>query len=213
MATRLRLPVAAPAAPAATRIRGSIPKLPRVYSEMTDDEVSEYLDEYHAGLREDASAARAFCNDETFGERPCGWASDEEITKTLANQCPFCGTYWYGEPRPPTELTSHFSYYQVAGRIVSLACQGPVVVRAVLKLIEQGSNRPPGASDFPEDCAEARLGEPGQSVTRCELLVPEGNEQDEIERVTSSKEVNCKACHPCSEGERCPCNQVIVVHI
>eukprot|EP00798_Chlamydomonas_sp_ICE-L_P005945 gene5945-33521_t len=135
-----------------------------------NDEVSnKYLEEYDAGLREDASAARAFCNYETFGERPCGWASEEERTKNLANQCPFCGTYWSGEPRPPTELTSHFSYYQLT-------------------------------SDYTGNCAAARLGEPDQTVTRCELLVPEGSEQDEIERVASSSGVNCKACHPCDEA-------------
>eukprot|EP00798_Chlamydomonas_sp_ICE-L_P020157 gene20157-26891_t len=95
---------------------------------------------------------------------------------------------------------------KVAGRIVSLACQGPVVVRAVLKLIDQGSRSRGGPAYFEEDCAEARLGEPTQSVTRCELLVPEGNDEDEIERVTRAKEVNCKACHPCYESEWCLCN-------
>ena len=161
----------------------------------------------------DAVGARAFCNSPSFTTTRCGWASEEEIAKTTSNQCPFCGTVWWGQATPPQIVTAHDTYFQLAGRQASLACRGRVVARAVLKLIDS-ENRLGGP--LPAKCAPARLDSesyglprgslvPHGLVTRCALELPNGPSGNETARAAAAtSEVNCSVCRPCDDAVACP---------
>lgn len=142
----------------------------------------------------DGEKARAFCNSPAFQDLQCGWASQEERSATTGSQCPFCGTTWSGASgatwKLPIELSAGASYYQRAGQVISLACNGLVLVRAVMQ-----------ALDTKNGTGCMRLFKDGNSttaITRCELAWPEGV-QPAAATVASAREVNCQQCEWCSE--------------
>jgi hypothetical protein len=57
----------------------------------------------------------------------CHYAADEE--QGIYSFCPNCGSIWlgYDPTKLPSEIQAHPTYYQQAGRIIPLACRGPVV--------------------------------------------------------------------------------------
>lgn len=135
----------------------------------------------------------------------------QEEDASTGGMCIWCGTVWMGEP--PLNLPANLSlfgrsYFQQAGHVISLGCQGQVVVRAVLKILQQ-------PDEGQGNCSYARLEDVSDSsanassVIRCELLLPPPsyNGETEVQRALRSQEVNCYKCGRCGAGFGCP-NQV-----
>jgi hypothetical protein len=113
-----------------------------------------------------------------------------------------CGTVWAGNAgraQLPRTYTWSRNYYALAYGLPSLACQGKAVVRSVFKQNNMQWDRP--------GCADFRLradfeGNTGRAtaVVRCELALPSGG-GSEAERALRSREVNCRICNACGDGE------------
>ena len=152
---------------------------------MTVDALSDSRSAYQ-------KAVRTFCDSRAFKKLKCGFASlaEQEATTEKAGLCPYCGTLFTGEPHPPMAIIGHFSYYQLAKRIISLACKGRVVIRAVFKS-DDGS------------CIKLDPYREGGDVRRCELRLPRGYRSETLAAV-HSKEENCTLCKTCNNALPCP---------
>jgi hypothetical protein len=161
----------------------------------------------------DAPSARAFCASPGFKSLKCGWASEAELKATAARQCdgwPLeasdkirCSTHFKPTPAagelPATVSGNPNGFIAYRGRALSLACKGPIVTRAVFKLL----SAPPGPgaarraahlNDWPLDGGAA-----AGPLIRCELRLVPGPEP-EAERALKAKEANCATC----TSDSCP---------
>lgn len=87
--------------------------------------------------------------------------------------------------------------YWLYGKAVSGGCDGPVIVRAVFKVL---ATQQIGDTQCPWSGLAGHAY--GPAVTRCELQLPDGG-GSEAERAVQSSETNCYKCRPCkvSAGE------------
>lgn len=169
--------------------------------------------------REDGRAAKAFCAAPSFKNLKCDFASESEIAATIKRQCPLCGTVYRGLPSKqelPAEVEGVDRYNQWGTELFSLACQGPVVVRSVFKMLEepgvtQDQARSSGwdgtnctySSMVRIDDEPASKGGNASPVIRCELELPDLG-GSEAERAVKAKEAKCWVCGLCSDGLGCP---------
>lgn len=147
----------------------------------------------------------------------CGFASDAEVEATIKEQCPYCGTVWrYLPDKLPAEVEGVDRYNQWGAELSSLACQGPVVVRSVFKILDEPTSTLADAIKQGYDgnnCTNSRLllvdddevekGGDASKVIRCELkLLSTGG--SETERALKAKESRCWQCDLCRDDLGCP---------
>jgi hypothetical protein len=159
--------------------------------------------------QDDSQLAKQFCTSPAFKQLKCGFASEAEQTATLKNQCALCGTLFRVFPEKlPAEMTGVDRYNQWAVRPISLACNGPFVVRSVFKVLEE----PPLPAGAGPNCTSTSLvhvdespayGRNASRIVRCELEPPSSG-GSETERALNSKEARCWICGRCTEGKGCP---------
>lgn len=122
---------------------------------------------------------KAFCTSPGFKDMKCDWATQEEQEKTLSDSNPFSGTVWKAEPTQfPSVIQAHHNYYQYLGRIISLACHGPVEIKVRFKVLSKTCKSVEEDTRLNSDCTTnncARLIDPRDeygSILRCEVDSP-----------------------------------------
>ncbi|GFH18130.1 uncharacterized protein HaLaN_14877 [Haematococcus lacustris] len=108
-------------------------------------------------------------------------------------RCLGVAAVWAGEPQVPSNITHTYTFFSYYPHIVSLGCPERLVVRAVLKL-----NRDIACPRLVTRAITSPQATNISLVTRCELVLPPG---DEVEASVKSTEVNCKPCNDCAS---CP---------
>ncbi|KAL6753220.1 hypothetical protein V8C86DRAFT_2732337, partial [Haematococcus lacustris] len=134
----------------------------------------------------------SFCRSPAAQQLKCGWASAGEQQSSVRSGF-FGGTVWAGEPQVPSNIIHTYTFFSYYPHIVSLGCPERLVVRAVLKL-----NRDIACPRLVTRAITSPQATNISLVTRCELVLPPG---DEVEASVKSTEVNCKPCNDCAS---CP---------
>jgi hypothetical protein len=154
----------------------------------------------------DAPAAKAFCASPEFKSLQCGWASERERKLTGSNQCDgwptvggdkvWCATDVQLVPEKlPAKIGQQTGSRYI--RALSLACKGPIVVRAVFKLLTPAPAGNKVAVRLRNDPLGTFVSSDGRTapseVVRCKLQLPAGAEPEEA-RALKGKEVDCVEC-------------------
>jgi hypothetical protein len=169
--------------------------------------------------REGGRSAKAFCASSSFKNLQCGFASGDEIAATIKKQDVFPGTTFRGLPNQtelPAEVEGFRPYNQLGAEVFSLACQGPVVVRSVFKMLAEPAITPEAARGYGwngTNCTKSAIesiddeliskGGDASPIIRCELELPSSG-GSEAGRALKAKEGKCWVCALCSKGGGCP---------
>ncbi|KXZ55433.1 hypothetical protein GPECTOR_3g83 [Gonium pectorale] len=157
------------------------------------------------GSSGNTTGARAFCASPAGRALKCGWADQKEQDATVGDLCLGCGTVWWGEPTfelPRDFIEPHTSsLYKMAYHVISVGCNGRVVVRMVFKVLKQ-PERPDNCTYFFFEDPSSFVSDPSP-VIRCGLALPPDDGSDEAQRALRSKEVHCYQCKRCNQGG-CP---------
>ena len=146
------------------------------------------------------SSAQSFCASPQFSQTHCAWVdyATPEWNATLDSICPFCGTMWTAPLTAPSQVGASDSYYQFAAQVVSLACQGPVTVRAVLQITQgdcaflTGDEVPPAITT-------------GLLTTRCIVQLPSGATYNStIDEWAAAVNAPVTGCVQCDSCKQCP---------
>jgi hypothetical protein len=167
----------------------------------------------------DGPLAKQFCTSPGFKDLKCGLASEAEQAATLKHQCPACGVIFRKLPTAlPAEVSGvdQYDHGQFAVAPISLACQGPVVVRSVFKMLDE----PPldKQAGWAADCINSAwrpnalmhvdeapdIGRNATYMVRCDLELPSSG-GSEAERAMRGKEVKCWTCNRCLQGTNTAC--------
>jgi hypothetical protein len=157
---------------------------------------------------QDQARVKAFCASPDFRKLSCGFAGAAE-QKLKSDSCWRCGDgYRRLQGSLPAEVEGIPDDDQFIVEPLSLACNGPVVVRTVFKMLSEApvDNMARGLQGT--DCTPFRLINKGENdatpnVVRCELeLPPSGG--SEAERALRAKEGRCWMCGLCVKGFGCP---------
>ena len=123
----------------------------------------------------------------------CHYTADEE--KGIYSFCPFC-SIWTAEPEQnPSEIQAHHTYYQQVGRIISLACRGPVEIKVVFEVLSETceEDHEPNGGD---DC----------SSNNCARLMDSRNEENgnhgTIKRCEVDSPDTCTTCSVCPDSKK-----------
>lgn len=149
---------------------------------------------------------KAFCAAPDFRKLSCGFAGAAE--QNLKSSCWICGTaYRRLHGGLPAEVEGHHTYNQFIVEALSLACQGPVLVRSVFKMLEEPAVDKSAEGLQGTDCTNFALINEGDkhasNTVRCELeLAPSGG--SEADRALTAKEKKCWMCGRCNKGFGCP---------
>lgn len=150
-------------------------------------------------------AAEAFCNGTDIKALKCNWAGETEQSLTASGA--FAGTLWQPEPNPPKELSGNPNYFQIASKVVSLACKSRLTVRTVFKLLpgSQGCTRL-----LLDSSTLGSYGRAATTITRCQLRFPplstdnNGTDAAAIESALAAPDTACQTCNRCEGVGACP---------
>ena len=161
------------------------------------------------------SAVQKFCKSPRFKRLKCGFITPDSAeynqTITRSETCVWCGTVYWGEMQPaPTRVSDPVTdgYGRLAGRVVSLACKGNLVIRMVYKIEKyEPTTIPNGPNRLEEQSFDAAAahwqpsdGSANTPNIRCSLVLPKGY-SNEVKAAVHSKEVGCKNFHRVPVGK------------